>query len=162
MTPATILRIWRGDVARWHHHPDWRLRESGDTIHKHSARMGQLGWALFADRWTVEDRDACLFHDTPESWYGDVSYMAKKSPIIKDAHTWAETSKALDLGIPETYSMRVKLCDGVDCLTWAADRGVYMGRGEWPDHIASVKSLAFALDVGEAVSAIFLHAGVDN
>jgi hypothetical protein len=162
MTPTIIFRIWRGDVLRWHHHPDWRLRESGDTVHKHSARMGQMGWGVFGDRWTVEDRDACLFHDTPESWYGDVSYMAKKSPVIRDAHNWAEVDKALELGIPATYSPRVKLCDGVDCLLWAASRGVNMGIGEWPNHIASVKALAFELQVGEAVGAFFLHAGIDS
>jgi hypothetical protein len=37
-----------------------------------------------------------------------------------------------------------------------------MGIGEWPNHIADVKRLAFDLDVGQAISAIFLHAGIDN
>jgi hypothetical protein len=160
MTPAQILRIWRADVRRWHHNTDHRLRESGDGIQAHQARVAHLLAMIFPDC-TKNDLIEALFHDVPESWTGDVSYEAKQAPLLRDAHNWAETDTALRLGLPSTTSDRVKLCDGIDCIIWANSRApdILNAQG-WPEHIRAVLSQARDLGVGSVVAEIFEKAGV--
>ncbi|CAB4157508.1 hypothetical protein UFOVP681_26 [uncultured Caudovirales phage] len=160
MTPGTIFRIWQANVRRWHHSTDHRLRESNDCIQAHQARVAQLVALIFPDC-TKDDLLEALFHDVPESWTGDVSYTAKHVPIIKDAHAFAEADTALRLGLPSTCSDRVKLCDGIDAILWAASRvsDTLAGNG-WPYHIQQVKGLAWRLGVGPAVEGIFSKAGI--
>lgn len=160
MTPTDIFRIWLAECLRWHHSTDHRLRNSGDGIQSHQARVAQLVALIFPDC-TKDDLIAALFHDTPESWTGDVSYTAKHVEVIRSAHNWAEADRAMRLGLPADVPASVKLCDGIDCVLWAATRcrDILDGNG-WPDHIAEVKRQAWALNVGPIVEGIFEKAGV--
>lgn len=160
MTPATIFRIWQAECLRWHHSTDHRLRTSGDGIQAHQARVAQLVALIFPDC-TKQDLLEALMHDVAESWTGDVSYTAKQTEVIRSAHNWAEADTALRLGIPATCSDRVKLCDGIDAILWAASRAsdTLQGNG-WPEHIAAVKGQAWALNVGPTVEGIFQKAGI--
>lgn len=160
MTPDNIYRIWQSEVARWHHQTDHRLRNSGDGIQAHQARVAQLLIGIFPDC-TKEDIIEALFHDVPESWTGDISYEAKKNDVIRSAHSWAETDTALRLGIPETCGPKVKLCDGIDAILWANSRApdILDFKG-WPDHIRQVRQNAWRLNVGHSVEGVFKKAGV--
>lgn len=158
MTPETIYRIWQAEVARWHHSTDHRLRNSGDGIQAHQARVAQLVALIFPDC-TKQDLISALFHDTPESWTGDPSYSAKQTEVIRSAHDWAEADTALRMGLPATSSTRVKLCDGIDCILWASSRARdTLASNGWPEHIEQVKKQAWALYVEQEVYAI-LRAG---
>lgn len=146
MTPENIYRIWQAEVARWHHNTDFRLRNGGDTIQAHMCRVAQLGWMIFADEWTRDDFAEAVLHDVPESWTGDPSYEAKQREIIKAAHDWAEADIALRLDLPEMKSPRVKLCDGIDCILFAASRAPdLMHRKDWQEHRIAVLKLASEL-----------------
>lgn len=160
MTTPDILRVWQAECLRWHHNTDHRLRNSGDGIQAHQARVAQLLALIFPDC-TKEELLEAIFHDVPESWTGDVSYSAKRIEVIRSAHDWAESDTALRLGLPATCSERVKLCDGIDAILWCASRArdILDGNG-WPDHIFSVKRQAWALNVGPIVEGIFEKAGV--
>lgn len=159
-TTGMIYRLWLAEVNRWHHSTDHKLRNSGDTIQAHQCRVAQLLDGIFPD-WTRDEMRQAIWHDTPESWTGDPSYLAKRQPVIKDAHDWAETDVALRYDLPADCSPRVKLCDGVDCILFAASRGVDMGRDGWPEHIAAVKGLAIGLGVGTTVEGLFLAGRVE-
>lgn len=156
MTPATIYRIWQGNVTRWHHNTDHRLRNSGDCNQAHQCRTGQILAMLFPDATADEFRQA-LLHDVPESWTGDPSYDAKKMEVVKSAHDWAETDTALRLGLPDYVSPRVKLCDNLDAILFAASRAsdILYGQG-WPEHIAATRRDAWALGVGPEVDGILM------
>lgn len=154
MTPATIYRVWQGNVMRWHHNPDYRLRNSGDCNQAHQCRTGQLLAMLFPDATADEFRQA-LLHDVPESWTGDPSYDAKKMEVVKSAHDWAETDTALRLGLPAEKSPCVDLCDNLDAILFAASRAPdLMKRADWQAHIHATIENAIFLGVGVKVSNI--------
>lgn len=160
MTPETILRVWQAEVTRWHQSTEHRLRNSGDGIQAHQARVAQLVALIFPDC-TKQDLIEAIFHDVPESWTGDVSYSAKQIEVLRSAHNWAEADTALRIGIPSTCSDRVKLCDGIDAILWCASRACdTMQTNGWPDHVFAVKRQAWALNVGPIVEEIFMKAGV--
>lgn len=156
MTPATIHRIWIGNVARFHHNTDHRLRNGGDCTQSHQCRVAQLLALIFADATAEELRQAVL-HDVAESWTGDVSYTAKQIEVIRSAHDWAETDINLRHGLPDYVSPRVKLCDNLDAILFAASRAsdILYGQG-WPEHIAATRRDAWALGVGPEVDGILL------
>lgn len=160
MTPSQIFRVWRAEVSRWHHSIDHRLRNSGDTIQAHQCRVAQLLSMIFQDC-TKDELLEAIMHDVAESWTGDVSYTAKQTPIIRDAHNWAEADTALRLGLPAVTSPRVKLCDGIDCILWANSRAPdTMHANGWPEHVRAVLSQARSLGVGDVVAEIFKKAGI--
>lgn len=161
MNPGQIYRLWQAEVIRWHHSTDHKLRNSGDTIQAHQCRVAQLLDTIFPD-WTREEMRQAIWHDAPESWTGDPSYTAKqRHRVIKDAHDWAEADTAMRYDLPANCGPRVKLCDGVDCILFAASRNVDMGRDGWPEHIADVKADAWRLNVGPIIEGLFMAGRVD-
>ena len=160
MTPPDIFRIWQAEVARWHHSTDHRLRNSGDGIQAHQARVAQLVALIFPDC-TKEDLLEALTHDIAESWTGDISYEAKKVEVIRSAHDWAEADTSLRLGLPVSCNEKVKLCDGLDAILWCASRAPdALRQSVWIDHISVVRKQAWAIGVGAQIEGIFQSAGV--
>lgn len=107
-----ILRLWRGDVNRWHSHPSRLLRQSGDTIHAHSARCAMLlAWLN-----PKADLRGVIFHDAAETITGDIPYGAKRRwqmPDMQDAER--------DLGIATICAPWIKLVDNLDAYLWMLD-----------------------------------------
>lgn len=114
-----------GDVARWHAHPDSRLRLSGDTINSHQQRCVDLLMRIYpnASQPLIE---AVRYHDEAERWLGDMPYMAKQqfSDLAAAMHE-AEYCVAMDYGIPQpktTFDRKmVKIVDRLDAYLWMLD-----------------------------------------
>lgn len=153
MTPEEIHRLWRGDVIRYSHNPDPKLRNSGDTNHLHSYRMALLGMTIFGpDVWTRRDFEQAIAHDIGESWYGDPSHEAKRDPAIKAAHDAAERRVLIQHNLPTGCSERVALMDRLDACLWCREHSpdTYAAQ-EWRDARHSVILEARRLGVGEIV-----------
>lgn len=120
MTP-----LWRGDVNRWHSHPNRKLRNSGDTVHAHAARCCILLLDLHPNP-SAALLSACLMHDAAEGWTGDAPYEAKQRwPMLADALEWAETEVEAQQGIPTPVDQVdrdwIKLVDRLDAYLWMLD-----------------------------------------
>jgi hypothetical protein len=87
MTPAQILRIWRADVRRWHHNTDHRLRESGDGIQAHQARVAQLVALIFPD---------CTKQDLIEAnWRPGTRFVSEWLAELHDLPIWPCSAEQL-------------------------------------------------------------------
>jgi 5'-deoxynucleotidase YfbR-like HD superfamily hydrolase len=91
---------WRGDVNRWHAHQNPRLRDAGDTIHKHSLRCCLLLMRLNPDC-TKDMLAACVLHDAAETIMGDPPAPAKSDGRLREAYEWAEKAANKKLETPK-------------------------------------------------------------
>jgi hypothetical protein len=125
-----------GDVARWHSHPDSRLRLSGDTINSHQQRCVYLLLQILpnASKSLIE---AVRYHDEAERWIGDMPYMAKHDfPDLADALRVAEYDVMKTYNIPEPESTfersMLKIVDRLDAYIWMMTHAPDLGeRTEW-------------------------------
>ena len=150
MKPDLIL--WQSfNVTRWHANPDIRLRNSGDTVGSHVARVCALHQMLFGNDTGLI---GALWHDAAEIVTGDLPYG---SPIDKsDAE--AEFCKRYSILIIEYTS--VKLCDRLDAYLWMlAVAPDLRHKPEWLDALACINSIAAELRVGDAVHKLITEAG---
>ena len=117
-----ILRLWRGDVNRWHSNPSRNLRNSGDTIHAHSARCCLLLTWLNPSASAAMIID-CLRHDAPETITGDTPYgMKRASATLKSALDGVEDHACAVLGIRKPIcDPWIKLADNLDAYLWMLD-----------------------------------------
>ena len=121
-------------VNRWHCHPDPRLRNSGDTILNHQARVAAL-----CDRFAValgfdEDRAreldfAAWHHDEAEKIVGDIPGPAKdRFPALAAAYAKAELEVFNDMGLNWSLTRQeadiLHLADKLDGELWARKHGV--------------------------------------
>jgi 5'-deoxynucleotidase YfbR-like HD superfamily hydrolase len=126
------------DIARWHSHPDHRLRLSGDTVSAHHKRVASLCQSLAA--WighVLTDSDlmhAALNHDAAEAVIGDMPAPCKaRFPALAAAYAKAELQVLTEMGLTWNLSRKehdmLSLCDKADALLWARKCGVT--GGEW-------------------------------
>ena len=116
-------------VNRWHAHADPRLRNSGDTIDGHQARVCDLCLSLAACiGWPLHGSDlprAALHHDEAERVVGDIPGPAKvRFPELAFAYAQAERVIMADRGIAPfdltiEESRILSICDALDAVQWA-------------------------------------------
>ena len=120
-------------VNRWHCHPDDRLRNSGDTIDSHQARVAvmcadlarHLGLSLAgSDLIRAAGR-----HDEAERVLGDMPGPAKaRFQALAAAYAKAELQVLTEMGLNWNLTRKeaaiLDLCDKLDAWRWARDRGV--------------------------------------
>lgn len=120
MTAAQLLRIWRGDVRRWHANPDHRLRDSGDTIHAHQWRVAAL--ILHMNPTPSPDLiRAALLHDVAETITGDVPWGQPKVPGTEAGARNHLGVATVDLTAADRDWLH--FADRLDALLWARERG---------------------------------------
>ena len=111
-----------GDVARWHAHPNPKLRNSGDGINAHQQRcldLVEMIWPHAPESLKLATR----FHDEPERWLGDMPFGTKRdNPDLHAAYVKAEAVIIKREGIPqpanEVECLQIKLADRLDALRW--------------------------------------------
>lgn len=113
---TNIYAIWdAGNVNRWHANKYPQLRNSNDTVHAHSARVGLLMEVLFPEYNPEYNPENALYHDLPEKALGDIPYGAPKGQEYAEAEqAWFEEH---DLYFHESYQL--KFCDRLDAILWA-------------------------------------------
>jgi len=139
-------------VNRWHSHPNAALRNSGDDIDAHQARVCDLCQSLAARiGLSLVGSDlpkAALHHDEAERVLGDMPGPAKERfPALAAAYAKAElqilTERGLTWNLSRIEADILHICDRLDAIRWAADHGVT--GGEWDDAIAAVQRRAWRL-----------------
>lgn len=137
-----------GDVARWHAHPDSRLRLSGDTINSHQQRCVDLLMRIYpnASQPLIE---AVRYHDEAERWLGDMPYMAKQQfSDLAAAMREAEICIEMDHGIPAPKTTfdrsMVKIVDRLDAYLWMLDCAPDLAKEK--DWIAALDALILLSD----------------
>jgi 5'-deoxynucleotidase YfbR-like HD superfamily hydrolase len=127
------IRHMTPDINRWHCHP--ALRNSGDTVSAHSARVASLCHSLAARiGHPLHDSDlpyAALHHDAAEQVLGDMPAPAKaRFPALAAAYAKAELQVLTEMGktwnLTRTENDILTLCDKLDALMWM-DRCGYTG-----------------------------------
>lgn len=148
-----------GDVARWHSHPDSRLRLSGDTINGHQQRCVELLLRIYpnASQHLIE---AVRYHDEAERWLGDMPYMAKHNfPELADAIRVAEYDVMKKHNIPQPDSTfeksMLKIVDRLDAYIWMLMHAPDLAeRTEWVEALRANLDAADMFLVGDKVMAI--------
>ncbi len=156
MTPTSqALRLWRGDVRRWHHNEDRRLRNCGDTIHMHGYRCLILLRHLYPDA-PLDLVWATALHDAAETLTGDPSWSAKQAyPELAWKYKDAEGQAERDLGVDVIRSLWVKLVDGLDAYMTMMDVAPdLMLKPDWQEHWRAIEALARDLGVSDEVAKI--------
>lgn len=152
-----ILRLWRGDVNRWHSHPSRLLRQSGDTIHAHSARCAMLLLHLKPNA-SADELEACILHDAAETITGDIPYAAKRRWTMPDMSDADE-----ELGVNVSCSPWVKLADNLDAYLWMLSvDGDLRFAHEWRKMRTEILRLADDMEVGQSVVDILIEAEDDT
>lgn len=159
---TNIIRLWRGDVNRWHSHPSHKLRNSGDTIHKHSARCGiLLAWLNpSAPASMIND---CLHHDAAETITGDVPYGAKRGSVtFKAALDGVEEVAFTILGIRQpTCCPWIKLVDNLDAYLWMLEHDPALKeKPDWRDMRTAI--IKQAAELGRSDDVVELIMGAEN
>lgn len=159
---TNIIRLWRGDVNRWHSHPSHKLRNSGDTIHKHSARCGiLLAWLIPSV--SIYTLTNCLHHDAAETITGDVPYGAKRGSEALARALWGVEQSACDvLGIrkPEA-SPWIKLVDNLDAYLWMLDHDPALKENpDWRGMRTAI--IKHAAELGRADDVVELIMGAES
>lgn len=123
----------RETVNRWHCHKDARLRDSGDTIDTHQARVCDLCMSLAAAiGWSLVGSDlprAALHHDEAERVVGDIPGPAKaRFPELAFAYVQAERIVMAERGIApfdltSEEAKMLSICDSLDAVQWAMKCG---------------------------------------
>ena len=154
-TPELHHKLWRSlETRRWHHSAEPALRNSGDTVAAHSARVAVLMHILMPNAGEVMLK-AAIFHDAPECDLGDMSRMAKRKNVALAMELQElERQWHIDHGTPRLPhdAIMLKLCDSLDAILFAAQHAPWvMRQDDWRDHIAEADRLAWAL--GEGVAA---------
>jgi 5'-deoxynucleotidase YfbR-like HD superfamily hydrolase len=138
------------DINRWHCHP---LRNSGDIVSAHSARVASLCQSLAARiGYPLHDSDllrAALHHDDAEQVLGDMPAPAKaRFPALAAAYAKAELQVLTEMGktwnLTRTEDDILTLCDKLDALMWM-DRCGYTG-ADRDDDEAQLMVKALRLD----------------
>jgi len=154
-----------GDVARWHAHPEGRLRHSGDTIESHQRRCVLLLKQIKPNA-SQSLIDAVRYHDEAERWIGDMPYMTKKHfPVLAEYLRDAEMQIVKKYGIPQPSNtvekMMVKVVDMLDAYLWMMDRAPDLAEmPDWQEMRSSLVELSEDIAVYEHVSAILDAGGV--
>lgn len=149
----TLLRLWRGDVNRWHSHPSRHLRLSGDTIHAHSARCAILLTWLNPAAPASMIRD-CILHDAAETITGDIPYGAKRRWSMPDMSE-AES----DLGVRTICDPWIKLVDNLDAYLWLLDNDPReKDKPDWQNMRTAIIQAAANLNVSDDVVELMLDA----
>lgn len=152
-----------GDVTRWHHHADDRLRLSGDTINKHQLRCVDLLVEIFPNP-SQQLKEATRYHDEHERWAGDPSHTAKiRFRALALVHKDIEAEINQEKGIPtvthELDKMRISLVDRLDPYLWMLKHAPDLaGQEEWRTARASIITEASWLKVLENVEGILFKA----
>ena len=127
------------DINRWHSNADIRLRNSGDTVAKHSQRVQTLCHSLAAflghDLVRSDLLREALYHDAAEAVLGDMPSPAKKRfPALAAAYEKAELAVLIEMGhtwnLTRLESDMLCLCDKLDALLWARHCNA-AGTHEW-------------------------------
>lgn len=148
--------IWTaGHVNRYHGNDNHSLRNSQDTNHQHSARVGLLLWHL----WRDVPRDVLLYalmHDLAEKRTGDMSGEVKReNPLMAELLRQIERQTHDRIGTPVidgVWAERVDLCDKLDAVLWAGSIDpALMHRHDWQNMIDRVVNRAYELGVGPEI-----------
>lgn len=168
--PKTAIKnpfmVWgSGHVARWHTHPDPRLRNSNDLTAAHSWRVAMLVYIMMDDKTEVPvinimaDILNGLLHDVPEVYTGDMSYKFKRQyPKLADGveqagKDWAEREGVLF----SNSNPLVKLADRIDAWLWAAVHAPDLVTTEsWAEMKSRIMEDAHYLGVADVVMELFL------
>ena len=135
-----IYSIWdAGNVNRWHANKYPQLRNSCDTVHAHSARVGLLMEFLFD-----LSPSYALSHDLPEKALGDIPYGSPKGEEYKNAEAeWFDSYGMICEMTPELH-----FCDRLDALLWALQHVPNLLRDpEWDTAYESLTKQAVELGV---------------
>lgn len=125
-------------VTRWHAHENPRLRDSGDTINLHQARVAASCHSLAAAMGhALYDSDliyAAKNHDEAERVLGDMPGPVKaRFPALAAAFAKVELQVLTEMGLTwtltRTEDAMLRLCDRLDAYLWAQRCGVT--GGEW-------------------------------
>lgn len=120
-------------VTRWHAHPNAALRNSGDNIDTHQARVAAMCIDLAAfirhPLWDSDLPHAALHHDEAERILGDMPGPAKgRFPALSAAYAKAELQVLTEMGLAWNLTRleadMLNLCDKLDAWEWARDHGV--------------------------------------
>jgi len=147
------------DVNRWHCHPDARLRNSGDTINLHQARVADLcdtfAAALGMDVERAQELNfAALHHDEAEKVIGDMPGPAKdRFPVLVAEYAAAEKIVLAEMGLhwdlTNFETAILHLADKLDAVLWARKFGVTDAHD-----CDKLQSMADDLGLGEIVRGI--------
>lgn len=154
-----------GDVARWHAHPEARLRNSGDTIESHQRRCVLLLKQIKPNA-SQSLIDAVRYHDEAERWIGDMPYMTKKHfPELAEWLRDAEMQIMKKYGIPQPSSTfdknMVKIVDRLDAYLWMLDRAPDLAETpDWEDALGDLIELSVDMCVIDEVAQILDIKGV--
>jgi 5'-deoxynucleotidase YfbR-like HD superfamily hydrolase len=144
------VRQWRGDVNRWHAHPNPKLRDAGDTIHKHSLRCCLLLMRLNPD-FTRDMLAACIMHDAAETFTGDVPWGAKQGFDFAAALESEEddANEVLEAHIAEPHEHDwIKFVDRLDAYLFVLQNAPKeLKRAEWPYALDNILNAASRLRV---------------
>ena len=143
-------------INRWHCHPDQRLRNSGDTILAHQARVALLCNQFAVALGLSDDRRCELVfaaknHDEAEKIVGDIPGPAKaRFPELRAAYETAEREVLADMGLSWSLSSTeadlLHLADKLDAELWARGVGVTGSHD-----CEALQALADRLGVGDIV-----------
>lgn len=162
------MNLWNvfkaGRVRRWHTHPE--MVEHDDRNDAHSGRVARLAKALFPDDHFLVL--AALEHDDGESGTADVANPIKNR-MPEPFRKWWEDLEATALcriwGQPAPWCdpARLRLCDKLDAVMWAAWKEPHLMREDgWKSDADEVLSLArkcgVLAPVSDAIDAAVLRA----
>jgi 5'-deoxynucleotidase YfbR-like HD superfamily hydrolase len=152
-------------VARWHSHPNEKLRNSGDDTFAHGKRCLELAWRLLDD---VSDElcAACVQHDYGECVTGDLPYSIKRAhPELRAMVSLLETQALASFGIKpwkltDDECRMLKLVDLLDPYLWVihCDAIEEFAKDEWQQHLDDMFALADHLGVRARVLEIINEA----
>ena len=113
------------DVNRWHSNKWPALRNSGDTIRSHSARVFALASRFFGPILPPDVCDYILTHDDHEVVTGDIPATAKTlwpKDLRIEFEVWEECVRR-EMGLPDCpdkWERKVTFCDRLDAYRWVA------------------------------------------
>ena len=110
------------DVNRWHSNK--HLRNTGDTIFRHSHRVLELLTSFWPDAPDAA-RAYCASHDDHECVMGDIPSPEKSqwSAELRRLYEAREAEVRAQMGLPSCppeWAAQVAFCDRLDAYRWAA------------------------------------------
>ena len=110
------------DVNRWHSNK--HLRNTGDTVFRHSHRVLELLVTFWPDA-PQETLAYCATHDDHEAQMGDIPSPEKQqwSAELRRLYEAREAEVRKQMGLPSCpphWAAQVAFCDRLDAYRWAA------------------------------------------
>lgn len=138
-------------VNRWHAHPDYRLRNGGETIDDHQEAVH---WKVkdFCAHMGIKANDdlicAARYHDEAERVLGDMPATAKRSfPALAAAYAKAELEILTEMGYTWSLTRQeadiLKLCDMLDAYQSMLVRAPDLAANDdWQHYLAEMRKIA--------------------